>query len=85
MGEPATARTLAIETLYGSGRLAQVGAQVGDSDLAALRAEVTSKGGTTEAALRVFEAAGLRDIVARALAAATTRGHELAEQFAKPR
>ena len=35
-----------------------------DGDLARLRAEVTSKGGTTEAALRSFDAANLRGIVA---------------------
>ncbi len=38
-----------------------------DGDLARLRAEVTSKGGTTDAAVRSFEAANLRGIVAAAL------------------
>jgi pyrroline-5-carboxylate reductase len=71
------ARRLAVATLHGAGRLAASG----DGDLARLRAEVTSKGGTTEAALKVMNAADLRGIVARALEAATRRGHELAEQF----
>jgi pyrroline-5-carboxylate reductase len=75
--EPDAARTLAVHTLQGSGRLA--GAS--DGDLARLRAEVTSKGGTTEAALRTYEDAGLRAIVARALGAATQRARELAAQF----
>ena len=35
-----------------------------DGDLARLRAEVTSKGGTTEAALRMLQAADLRGIIA---------------------
>jgi pyrroline-5-carboxylate reductase len=68
---------LAIQTLYGSGRMARES----DGDLARLRAEVTSKGGTTEAALRSFEGANLRGIVAAALAAATERGRELAQAF----
>ena len=78
--EPAAARTLAVETLHGAGVLAHSG----DGDLARLRAEVTSKGGTTEAALRSFDAANLRGIVEQALAAATERGRQLAEQFGTP-
>jgi len=68
---------LAIQTLYGSGRMARES----DGDLARLRAEVTSKGGTTEAAVRSFEAANLRSIVAAALQAATERGREMARAF----
>lgn len=71
------ARTLSVATLHGAGLLAHSGT----GDLAQLRAEVTSKGGTTEAALRTFEAAGLREIVARAVQAAAARSRELAEQF----
>jgi pyrroline-5-carboxylate reductase len=52
-----------------------------DGDLARLRAEVTSKGGTTEAALRSFEAANLRGIVTAAVTAATDRGRDLAQAF----
>ncbi len=78
--EPSAARTLAVETLHGAGVLAHSG----DGDLARLRAEVTSKGGTTEAALRSFDAANLRAIVEQALAAATDRGRQLAEQFGTP-
>ena len=54
-----------------------------DGDLARLRAEVTSKGGTTEAAVRSFDGANLRGIVAAALAAATDRGREMAQAFGK--
>jgi pyrroline-5-carboxylate reductase len=72
-----SARELAIQTLYGSGRMARES----DGDLSRLRAEVTSKGGTTEAAVRSFEAANLRAIVAAALSAATDRGRELAQAF----
>jgi pyrroline-5-carboxylate reductase len=38
---------------------------------------VTSPGGTTAAALDAFATGGLRELAARALAAATTRGVEL--------
>jgi len=72
-----SARELALQTLYGSGLMARNS----DGDLARLRAEVTSKGGTTEAALRSFDAANLRGIVAAALGAATDRGREMARTF----
>jgi pyrroline-5-carboxylate reductase len=75
--EARAARQLAIATLHGAGLLAQAG----DGDLSRLRAEVTSKGGTTEAALRALEAADLRGAVSRALEAATRRSQELATQF----
>jgi pyrroline-5-carboxylate reductase len=72
--EAVTARRLAATTLYGSGLLVQSG----HADLTRLRAEVTSKGGTTEAALAVFEDADLRATVRRALAAAVQRSAQLA-------
>jgi len=76
--DAAAARTLAVETLYGAGVLAHSS----DGDLARLRAEVTSKGGTTEAALGVLGAPqGLPALAERALAAAAQRGRELAVQF----
>jgi len=71
--EGAAARRLAVHTLYGAGLLTQAG----DADLKRLRAEVTSQGGTTEAALRVLEGADLRATVTRALAAAAARSREL--------
>lgn len=75
-----SAQELAIQTLFGSGRMARDS----DGDLARLRAEVTSKGGTTEAALRQFDASNLRGIVATALKAATDRSREMAEAFGNP-
>jgi pyrroline-5-carboxylate reductase len=75
----ASAQQLSIQTLFGSGRMAHES----DGDLARLRAEVTSKGGTTEAAVRSFDAANLRGIVAAALAAATDRSREMAQAFGK--
>jgi pyrroline-5-carboxylate reductase len=75
----ASAQELAIQTLFGSGLMARDS----DGDLARLRAEVTSKGGTTDAAVRAFEGANLRGIVAAALAAASDRGREMAQAFGK--
>jgi len=47
------------------------------ADLAALRASVTSPGGTTAAALAVMDQASLRETVRRAIVAARDRGAEL--------
>ena len=77
---PATARMLAVETLYGAGALAHASA---DGDLARMRAEVTSKGGTTAAAVAVFEAQGLARTVATAMDAAAQRGREIAAEFGR--
>jgi pyrroline-5-carboxylate reductase len=75
---PQAARQLAIATLHGAGVLAAAS----DGDLAQLTASITSKGGTTEAALRELTGThGIGDAVARALDAATQRGRELAAQF----
>ncbi len=79
--EPHSARRLAVATLYGSGLLAHTS----DADLPRLREQVTSKGGTTEAALRTLNDADLRGIVASALESATLRSRELANQFGKLR
>jgi pyrroline-5-carboxylate reductase len=80
--DPATARKLAAQTLAGAGQLvaAEISGAQG-ADLARMRAEVTSKGGTTEAALAEFDARGFAATVAAAQAAAARRSQELAEQF----
>jgi len=75
----ADALKLATHTVLGSAKLA---AQSGEPP-AELRARVTSKGGTTEAALGVFEQEKLAERFARALAAATRRGGELGDELAK--
>jgi pyrroline-5-carboxylate reductase len=77
-GLPAdVAHALTLQTALGA---AQMALQAGDS-LQDLRTQVTSKGGTTAAALSVFDAADLRGIVAHALAAAEQRSAELAAEF----
>jgi pyrroline-5-carboxylate reductase len=75
----ADALKLAKHTVLGSAKLAAESSQAP----AELRATVTSKGGTTEAALSVFANEALAERFARALAAAKRRGGELGELLAK--
>jgi pyrroline-5-carboxylate reductase len=72
-----TAMLLAVETLHGAGVLAR-----GKATLAEERAAVTSKGGTTEAALKVLAAGGFEALVASALQAGAARSAELADSMA---
>jgi len=74
-----TSRTLAIETVLGAAKLA---AQSADSP-SVLRERVTSKGGTTEAALKAFEEQKLAERFLRAVEAARDRGTEMGAQMAK--
>lgn len=53
----------------------------GTDDVRTLRANVTSKGGTTEAAVRQLEEGGLRSLFANALRQAQARGAELGRQL----
>ncbi len=74
------AHQLTLATAFGAAQMAR---HSGES-LAALREQVTSKGGTTAAALAVFDAAGLRAIVGAAVAAADRRSAELAAEYGAP-
>ncbi|MGD8580828.1 MAG: pyrroline-5-carboxylate reductase [Lysobacterales bacterium] len=69
-----TAERLAMVTCFGAG--AMVNSSGGE--VAELRRRVTSPGGTTEAALAVFEAGRFQDLVLQAARAARDRGRELA-------
>jgi pyrroline-5-carboxylate reductase len=72
--DSATADKLARVTISGSGALLAADPRPAYE----LRQEVTSPGGTTEAALRVLMAGdGLESLLRRAIAAATVRGKEL--------
>ncbi|HSA31159.1 MAG TPA: pyrroline-5-carboxylate reductase [Candidatus Omnitrophota bacterium] len=70
------ARELVYETLLGSAR--QLKAL--DDDPARLRARVTSKGGTTQAALEVLTGAKIEQVFQRALKAAKDRSQALAKK-----
>jgi len=70
-----TARELAIQTARGAAEMMARSSEPPDE----LRRRVTSKGGTTEAALRVMAEGNLRETVIAAVAAAVRRGRELAQ------
>ena len=69
------AERLATQTVYGAAKLALDG----DSGPAQLREQVSSPGGTTLVGLAALDQGGLREILARAVAAATRRSVELGE------
>jgi pyrroline-5-carboxylate reductase len=80
LGLPAeVSRKLALHTVLGAAKLA---ASSGEPP-AALRKNVTSKGGTTEAALKVFDEEKLAERFARALEAASRRATELGAELGK--
>ena len=70
---------MAKQTVLGSALLASQSAESPET----LRKNVTSKGGTTEAALKVFDEAKLAEHFARAVAAASKRGEELGSELGK--
>lgn len=71
------ARLLVIETALGAARMALES----DDDPGTLRAKVTSRGGTTAAALDAFESGGLGELIDRAVGAAHDRSIELGDQL----
>jgi len=74
--DEALADALSVDTLLGAAML------LADSEERpeALRDAVTSPGGTTAAALKVFEDGGFRELIHQALSAAKTRSLELAKE-----
>jgi pyrroline-5-carboxylate reductase len=76
---PEAARTLAVGTFVGASRLARERGL----DPAELRAQVTSKGGTTERALGEMDHAALGERFVEAVKAACARSRELGEQFGR--
>ncbi|ARP94089.1 pyrroline-5-carboxylate reductase [Bordetella genomosp. 13] len=77
--DEAQSRQLALATLSGAAKLAVQS----DDPPAVLRQRVTSKGGTTAAALAEFEQGGFTALVERAMQAAALRSRELAAEFGK--
>lgn len=72
-----TARLLALQTAFGSAKMALESHE----DATTLRAQVTSKGGTTEKAIDTLLAGGLQALFSQALKAAQQQAIHLAEQF----
>lgn len=75
---PELARRLSAQTALGAARMAQEG----EVDVVELRRRVTSPGGTTERAIRVFEQSGFRAMFEAAMEAACDRSRELAADSA---
>ncbi|OHB67328.1 MAG: pyrroline-5-carboxylate reductase [Planctomycetes bacterium RBG_13_60_9] len=73
---PGAAKDLVLQTAKGAGLLAAEADKKGEGP-AVLRRKVTSPGGTTEAALRVFAGGGFAKLVGDALTAARDRSREL--------
>ncbi|WP_343655582.1 pyrroline-5-carboxylate reductase [Cupriavidus sp.] len=72
-------RKLAVETFRGAAALAAESPE----PVATLRERVTSKGGTTYAALTAMDASGMKDAFVKAMHAAATRGREMGAEFGK--
>jgi pyrroline-5-carboxylate reductase len=70
---PESARLLTLQTAFGAAKMALES----ETPTAVLRAQVTSKGGTTEQAIKTFQDCGIESIVTRALRAAEARSREL--------
>lgn len=73
------ARLLSLETFVGAVALAAGSSE----DVATLRTRVTSKGGTTEAALKSLDADAVAAAIGRAVRAADARGRELGAQLGR--
>ena len=76
---PDAARRLALETFAGAVKLAGESSE----DAATLRARVTSKGGTTAAALASMQADGIKEAIVKAVKAANQRSRELGDELGK--
>lgn len=74
-----TAKILTLQTAYGATRMAMES----EHDVVKLRQQVTSPGGTTEQAIRVFEEENIHALCLKVLSAAQHRSKELAEMFEK--
>lgn len=75
----AQARALAFATVDGATQLASLSPE----DLVTLRQRVTSEGGTTAAALHVFNQEGFVEATQKAMQAAYDRAAELAQDFSR--
>ena len=75
--EPEQAYRLAVATFIGAGELAKASPEAPE----VLRQRVTSKGGTTYAALSAMEASGIKPAFIAAMQAAQARAREMGQEF----
>ncbi|MGD9592424.1 MAG: pyrroline-5-carboxylate reductase [Candidatus Berkiella sp.] len=71
------ASKLTLQTAVGSAKMAQLSKE----EIATLRAQVTSKGGTTEAGIAALKDGKLQDLITKTLQAATKRGKALSQEY----
>ena len=76
---PEEGKQLALATFMGAARLAAQS----DESLEVLRQRVTSKGGTTHAAITSMEGAGVKGAIVEAMKAAAARGRELGDELGR--
>ena len=72
-----TAYLLALQTAFGAAKMALES----EEDATMLRQRVTSPGGTTERAIKALQEGGFKELMSKALHAATERSRELANEF----
>ncbi|KAG0366455.1 pyrroline-5-carboxylate reductase dimerization-domain-containing protein [Gamsiella multidivaricata] len=72
-----TAKALTIQTCLGAAKMAQLS----EDDLKTLRVKVTSPQGTTDAAIKAFEAGGFRELIQKGVTAADARSRTLAKEL----
>jgi pyrroline-5-carboxylate reductase len=72
-----TSKLLTLQTALGAAQMALDS----DADVAELRRQVTSPGGTTEQAVNTFEEGGLRELVAKAMNNCAKRAKEMAKEL----
>jgi pyrroline-5-carboxylate reductase len=70
-------KQLALATFAGATQLASES----DESLEVLRQRVTSKGGTTHAAITSMESSGVKESIVAAMKAAAARGRELGDEL----
>ena len=74
---PAQAQLFVVNTFIGAGELARASTEAPQ----VLRQRVTSKGGTTHAAIECMEASGIKEAFSQAILAAQQRARALANEF----
>jgi pyrroline-5-carboxylate reductase len=77
--DPETSRELVLQTLFGAAAMLRESGE----DPADLRQKVTSPGGTTMAALRVFSERGFAQTLKEAVFRAAARSREMGEEYAR--
>ncbi|MES1988277.1 MAG: pyrroline-5-carboxylate reductase dimerization domain-containing protein, partial [Pseudomonadota bacterium] len=77
--KPEEAQMLALQTFAGAGLLAAQST----TDIKTLRAQVTSKGGTTEQGILALENANIKNIMLLAASAAADKSRTLGDDLAK--